>query len=73
MIEKSWTQIPHKKSIAEALYKALNIGFPLCVVLAQRGISSREEAETFLWPKLSHLEDPFRIANVDSATEILRR
>ncbi|MDR1401441.1 MAG: single-stranded-DNA-specific exonuclease RecJ [Puniceicoccales bacterium] len=71
--EKNWIQISYKKSIAESLYKSLNIGFPLCVILAQREIRSKEEAEKFLWPKLTYLDDPFRIKNIDRAVDILSR
>ncbi|MDR1414048.1 MAG: single-stranded-DNA-specific exonuclease RecJ [Puniceicoccales bacterium] len=69
--ENSWIQTPYEKSAAELLYKSLNIGFPLCVMLAQRGITSKMDAEKFLWPKIIHLDDPFKIKNIDRAVNIL--
>ncbi|MDR1173753.1 MAG: single-stranded-DNA-specific exonuclease RecJ [Puniceicoccales bacterium] len=73
MTEKFWTQIPYDKSTAEELYKSLNISFLLCVILVQRGITSKLEAEKFLWPKLAYLDNPFRIKNIDGAINILRK
>ncbi|MDR1890758.1 MAG: single-stranded-DNA-specific exonuclease RecJ [Puniceicoccales bacterium] len=73
MMEKLWTQIPYDKSTAEELYKSLNVSFLLCVVLTQRGITSKLEAEKFLWPKLTYLDNPFRIKNIDAAVNILHR
>jgi single-stranded-DNA-specific exonuclease len=68
---KFWTQIPYDKSVAESLYKSLGIGFTLSVMLAQRGINSKAEAERFLWPRLTHLDDPSEIKNIDLAVNIL--
>ncbi|MDR2779045.1 MAG: single-stranded-DNA-specific exonuclease RecJ [Puniceicoccales bacterium] len=73
MAEKFWTQIPYDKTIAEALYKSLNVSFLLCVILAQRNVTSRLEAEKFLWPKLTYLDNPFKIKNIDAAVNILRK
>ncbi|MDR1433475.1 MAG: single-stranded-DNA-specific exonuclease RecJ [Puniceicoccales bacterium] len=73
MAEKIWAQFPYEKSVAEFLYKSLNVGFPVCVILAQRGIAAKSDAERFLWPKLTYLDDPFKIRNVDRAVDMLCR
>ncbi|MDR2603119.1 MAG: single-stranded-DNA-specific exonuclease RecJ, partial [Puniceicoccales bacterium] len=73
MAEKFWTQTPYDKPTAEELYKSLNISFLLCVILAQRGITSKVEAEKFLWPKLTYLDNPFKVKNIDGAINILRK
>jgi single-stranded-DNA-specific exonuclease len=73
MTGKTWVQIPYEKSTAEMLYKSLNVGFPLCAILVQRGIESKLDAEKFLWPKLAYLDDPFKIKNVDRAVDVLIR
>ncbi|MDR1528051.1 MAG: single-stranded-DNA-specific exonuclease RecJ [Puniceicoccales bacterium] len=73
MTEKFWIQTPYDTSTAEELYKSLNISFLLCVILVQRGITSKLEAEKFLWPKLTYLDNPFRIKNIDGAINILRK
>ena len=41
--------------------------FFLAKLLAARGFSNHAEAESFLRPKLAHLQDPFDIANMQRA------
>jgi single-stranded-DNA-specific exonuclease len=72
-MKKSWMQAVYDKEVAELLYKSLGVSFQLCVILAQRGISSQCDAEKFLWPKLTHLDDPFKIKNIDRAVDMLLR
>ncbi len=42
-------------------------------LLAQRGISGKERAESFLEPRLSNLSDPFELAELDVAVERIFR
>ncbi len=70
--KNTWKQIPYDEGAAQSLYNHFNISYHICVAIAQRGICSKQEAEQFLWPKLSHLDDPFKIPNVHDAANFLR-
>ncbi len=53
----------------------LNLQLPPLVrkLLAQRGISGREQAERFLRPRLADLRDPFELRELDAAVERVLR
>lgn len=55
--------------IVERLTKELNVSPKLANLLAQRGISSFEEAKSFFRPSLDHLHDPFLMKDMDKAVE----
>ena len=74
MIKKEtvkWEQAKYDNDVARYLYDRLNIGYHVCILLAQKGITSQLEAEKFLWPRLMYLDDPSKIENVDEAARIL--
>ena len=53
----------------ERLCGELNISKPLAILLAQRGISSFDEAKSFFRPELTLLHDPFLMKDMDLAIE----
>lgn len=57
----------------ESLSQALNINQVLAAILAQRGISSFDQAKSFFRPSLDDLHDPFLMEDMDLAVERLDR
>lgn len=45
----------------------------IAALLAARGVATAEEAQAFLHPDESQLHDPFRMANMPAAVEIIRQ
>ena len=70
---KIWEEISYNRTIAAELYKSLDISFSLAKILAQRGVDSSENAEKFLFPKLTYLGDPFKVHGVPEAVDLLQR
>jgi single-stranded-DNA-specific exonuclease len=63
-----WTLKPKSDpSKVEKLMKAIKVDAITASLLVQRGIESYEEARTFFRPDLSHLHDPFLMADMDKA------
>lgn len=54
---------------AGQLFKALKIHPALCAILAQRGISTYEEAKLFFRPQLSELHSPWLMKDMKKATD----
>jgi len=72
-MEKRWAQV--KTSNAEtsnALARELNIDPSLAQILAQRGISTFEEARYFFRPQLSHMHDPFLMKGMNKAIDRIK-
>lgn len=57
------------KELVEQLSKELNINKKLVVLLAQRGVSTFDEARSFFRPELSDLHDPFLMKDMDKAVD----
>jgi single-stranded-DNA-specific exonuclease len=73
-MEKRWVFIDKpQETLVEELRKAINVNPVLAVVLAQRGISSYDEAKSFFRPDLSDLYDPFLMKDMDLAVDRLSR
>jgi single-stranded-DNA-specific exonuclease len=70
-IEKRWVVNEAPEEIAAELQAALNIHPILAKLLAQRGISTFEEARHFFRPVLNDLHDPFLMKDMDKAVERL--
>jgi len=60
-------------NIIKHLSVALNVNMVVANLLAQRGISTYAEAQSFFRPKLSDLHDPFLMKDMDKAVERLER
>jgi len=52
---------------AERLRRQCGLEPPAARVLAARGLKTPQEVERFLHPKLTHLEDPFRMLGMEAA------
>ncbi|MEM8525670.1 MAG: DHH family phosphoesterase [Bacteroidota bacterium] len=66
-MQKIWQAAEYDVSVAEQLQKELNIHPIFCQLLAQRGITSFQEAEQFFRPKLTDLHDPFLMKGMEKA------
>lgn len=63
-----WTLKPKPDpEVVAHLQKALGIGRPIASLLAQRGISTFEEAKKFFRPSLKDLHDPFLMQDMEAA------
>ncbi|MEM6699905.1 MAG: single-stranded-DNA-specific exonuclease RecJ, partial [Bacteroidota bacterium] len=72
-MQKIWQATEYDASTADQLQKELNIHPVFCQLLAQRGISSFQEAEQFFRPKISDLHDPFLMKGMEkAATRVLQ-
>lgn len=60
-------------NIIKHLSVALNVNMVIANLLAQRGVTSYAEAQSFFRPKLSDLHDPFLMKDMDKAVERLER
>jgi single-stranded-DNA-specific exonuclease len=68
-----WRLLPTDEAVAEHLRDALGIHPLLCRLLAQRGITSFEEARQFFRPALSDLHHPYLMRDMDRAADRLDR
>ena len=67
-MEKRWViKKQADEEIISKLQKVLKIEPSLANLLAQRGITTYEEAKTFFRPELSQLHDPFLMKDMDKA------
>jgi single-stranded-DNA-specific exonuclease len=72
MAEIRWIQRPKPDpKIVQELSKSVGIDENLAYLLAQREITSFEDAKYFFRPKLEHLHDPFLMKDMDKAVERL--
>ena len=70
MLEKKWILKPQVKTeIVDELQLNLGIHRGLCQLLAQRGISSFEEAKSFFRPNEQLIHNPMRMKNMEKAVE----
>ena len=67
--EKSWKLRPPYAEIQQLLSPQLGISPLLSQLLANRNITTTEEAEIFLSPKLSNLHYPFLMKDMEKAAE----
>ncbi|KOY85506.1 single-stranded-DNA-specific exonuclease RecJ [bacterium 336/3] len=72
MAEIRWIQRPKPDpKIVQELSKSVGIDENLAYLLAQREITSFDDAKLFFRPKLEHLHDPFLMKDMDKAVERL--
>src|SRR5581483_12245935 len=67
-----WKLKPPDLSAAKQLSSEARVSPLIAQLLVQRGITSREQAELFLKPSLSHLHSPYRMLGMKVAVERLR-
>ena len=60
-------------NIIKHLSAALNVNMVIANLLAQRGITTYSEAQSFFRPKITDLHDPFLMKDMDKAVERLER
>lgn len=73
-MQKRW--LPKKKpdsTVVDSLSASLNIDRKIASLLAQRGVTTFEEAKHFFRPEYSHLHDPFLIKDMDKAVARLEQ
>ncbi|MEO6214338.1 MAG: single-stranded-DNA-specific exonuclease RecJ [Vicinamibacterales bacterium] len=68
-----WQHLPCDDDQAIALAAALNVHSTIARLLCMRGFNDPERASRFLNPTLEHLNDPFRLADMDKAIPRLER
>ncbi len=54
-------------NVVKHLSAALNVNMVIANLLAQRGVTTYDEAKTFFRPRLEHLHDPFLMQDMDKA------
>ncbi|SMC78613.1 single-stranded-DNA-specific exonuclease RecJ [Pedobacter africanus] len=69
-MKKRWVQaIQGNMEVADSLAQELNIDKSLAQILAQRGISSFDEARSFFRPEMASLHNPFLMKDMNRAIE----
>lgn len=68
-----WTQPEWDERGAARLGRQCGLEMPAARVLWARGFREPQQVERFLHPKLTHLEDPFRMLGMERAAERLLR
>ena len=68
-----WEHADPDEPRAEELAEALGLDPVIARLLVLRGMTTAEEAERFLHPRLDHLHDPFRLADLPRAVDRLTR
>ncbi len=68
-----WHHLPCDDAQSAVLADALGVHPTIARLLCMRGLSDPELAARFLYPALEHLNDPFRLADMDKAIPRLER
>ncbi|QTN37930.1 single-stranded-DNA-specific exonuclease RecJ [Cryomorphaceae bacterium] len=72
MRKARWRMKPTPKgSVVEQLRSELGVPGTIAQLMAQRGITSYQEAESFFKPRLEDLHDPFTMADLEKAADRL--
>ena len=66
---KRWQLNAAAKDKADELFQSLKIHPALCMILAQRGIETYEEAKVFFRPELSQLHSPWLMRDMEKAVK----
>lgn len=66
-MNKKSPQTQQSKSLAEQM----DIPLLMATILVDKGLTTRQEAETFLFPKLADLPDPFAMKDMGTATDLV--
>lgn len=71
MSKRSWEPIPYDSGLADQLQTELGLSRLTAVLLAQRGISTPKEAQSFLAKDLSELHDPALLPDYEKIAPML--
>ncbi len=66
-MDKHWKLLETDETAVQSLQKALGIHPIFCCLLAQRGITTYEQAKRFFRPELNQLHNPFLMKDMDKA------
>ena len=66
-MKKRWKAKPFDKSAANRLQRELDIDPVFCRLLAQRGVTTLDDARLFFRPRLDDLHDPFLMQDMEAA------
>ncbi len=66
---KRWQLNAAAKDKADEMFQSLKIHPALCMILAQRGIETYEEAKVFFRPELSQLHSPWLMRDMEKAVK----
>ncbi|WP_299583757.1 single-stranded-DNA-specific exonuclease RecJ [uncultured Sunxiuqinia sp.] len=73
-MDKIWNiKTQGEVNVIKHLSAALNVNMVIANLLAQRGITSYDEAKSFFRPRLTDLHDPFLMKDMDKAVERLEQ
>ena len=72
-IEKKWAISPADLDQVINLTNQLNLSIPIGYLLLNRGITSKEEAQKFLYPQWEDLHDPFRFNDMEKAVKRIKK
>ncbi|MBM3403274.1 MAG: single-stranded-DNA-specific exonuclease RecJ [Bacteroidetes bacterium] len=73
-MKKRWKYLPETDPVITRQFAGeLNIDEPLTKLLLQRGINNFEKAKAFFRPSISHLHDPFLMADMDKAIDRIQQ
>ncbi|MGC2424732.1 MAG: DHH family phosphoesterase, partial [Nitrospirota bacterium] len=73
MLEKRWIRQEASPSVTEALCSEMGISLTAARILANRGITSQEDADAFLRSSLEDLNEPFLLPDMDIAVRRIIR
>ncbi|MEZ5045858.1 MAG: single-stranded-DNA-specific exonuclease RecJ [Chitinophagaceae bacterium] len=70
-MQKRWALKTYDESIVDTLQKELKINRTICILLAQRGITTFSEAKKFFRTTEEHLYDPFWMKGMNTAVQLI--
>ena len=68
---RNWEQQPAEPFSVDAIARALTLDRHVGRVLVQRGLDTVEQAESFLYPSINQLHDPFLLTDLEVAVNRL--
>ena len=73
MFQKRWLQLPKEDPLeVKKLCNELGIPTLLAELILRRGYKTKQEVESFLYPKLSNLRSPYEFRQMHEAVNLLR-
>ncbi|MBF0278225.1 MAG: single-stranded-DNA-specific exonuclease RecJ [SAR324 cluster bacterium] len=73
-LKKSWHfAVPSEISLVHQLSKKFQLSSLVASILIRRGYSSEESVQSFLYPQLSELRDPYEMRNMKEGVDMLKQ